>query len=132
MSATARRPIRIFRNMAAKIAAIPMVLTALCVFLGGTIWTIVYSFTSSKLLPRANWVGFDQYERLWGTNRWARLDREPDDLRALFARLQPGDRLCPCGASRPEDPVREYVQDDHSSPVRTVLHRHGAWSGSGS
>ena len=71
MSATAKRPIRIFRNMAAKIAAIPMVLTALCVFVGGTVWTIVYSFTSSKLLPRnAEWVGLDQYERLWDTNRW--------------------------------------------------------------
>ena len=54
----------------AKIAAIPMILTALCVFVGGTLWTVVYSFTSSKLLPKANWVGLDQYERLWNTNRW--------------------------------------------------------------
>ena len=28
-----------------------MVLTALVVFVGGTIWTVVYSFTNSKLLP---------------------------------------------------------------------------------
>ncbi len=54
----------------AKIAAIPMILTALCVFVGGTLWTVVYSFSSSKLLPKANWVGLDQYERLWNTNRW--------------------------------------------------------------
>ncbi|MXX90830.1 MAG: sugar ABC transporter permease [Boseongicola sp. SB0677_bin_26] len=54
----------------AKIAAIPMILTALCVFVGGTLWTVVYSFTSSRLLPKANWVGLDQYERLWNTNRW--------------------------------------------------------------
>ena len=54
----------------AKIAAIPMILTALCVFVGGTLWTVVYSFTSSKLLPKAKWVGLDQYERLWNTNRW--------------------------------------------------------------
>ena len=54
----------------AKIAAIPMILTALCVFVGGTLWTVVYSFTGSKLLPKANWVGLDQYERLWNTNRW--------------------------------------------------------------
>jgi glucose/mannose transport system permease protein len=47
-----------------------MVLTAVVVFLGGTIWTVVYSFTDSKLLPRTRWVGFDQYERLWSTNRW--------------------------------------------------------------
>ncbi|WP_295074340.1 carbohydrate ABC transporter permease [Tabrizicola sp.] len=47
-----------------------MVATALVVFLGGTIWTVVYSFTNSKLLPRANFVGFDQYERLWSNSRW--------------------------------------------------------------
>lgn len=58
------------RNLAAKFATLPMILTALVVFLGGTIWTVVYSFTSSKLLPRLVFVGFDQYVRLWGTERW--------------------------------------------------------------
>lgn len=61
---------RLTRNISAKIAAIPMIATALVVFLGGTIWTVVYSFTDSKLLPRTRWVGFDQYERLWETSRW--------------------------------------------------------------
>lgn len=56
--------------MTAKIAAVPMILTALVVFVGGTAWTVTYSFTNSKLLPRANFVGFDQYERLWNTERW--------------------------------------------------------------
>jgi glucose/mannose transport system permease protein len=68
--ADASRPLAIFRNLNGKIAAIPMVLTALVVFVGGTIWTVVYSFTNSKLLPRANFVGLDQYERLWETSRW--------------------------------------------------------------
>jgi len=58
------------RNISAKIAAIPMVATALVVFLGGSIWTVVYSFTDSKLLPRMRWVGLDQYERLWSASRW--------------------------------------------------------------
>jgi glucose/mannose transport system permease protein len=58
------------RNISAKIAAIPMIATALVVFLGGTIWTVVYSFTDSKLLPRLRWVGLDQYERLWSNSRW--------------------------------------------------------------
>jgi len=70
MSGNPRRPIRVFRNMNAKIAALPMILTALVVFLGGSIWTIVHSFTKSKLLPKWKFVGFDQYERLWGTSRW--------------------------------------------------------------
>jgi glucose/mannose transport system permease protein len=54
----------------AKVASIPMILTALVVFVGGTGWTIVYSFTSSKLLPRLNYVGLEQYERLWAAPRW--------------------------------------------------------------
>ncbi|MDM7931899.1 sugar ABC transporter permease [Tabrizicola sp.] len=64
------QPKRLLRNLNAKIAAIPMVLTTLVVFVGGTIWTVVYSFTDSKLLPRLRWVGFDQYERLWSNSRW--------------------------------------------------------------
>ncbi|MCC5960763.1 carbohydrate ABC transporter permease [Roseinatronobacter sp. S2] len=66
----ARPPIRLLRNLSSKLAAIPMVLVGLGVFVGGTIWTIVHSFTDSRLLPRLNWVGFDQYERLWSTRRW--------------------------------------------------------------
>ena len=64
------RPNQLFRNKSAKIAAIPMIVTALFVFVGGTAWTVVYSFTKSGLLPRLRWVGLDQYERLWGTKRW--------------------------------------------------------------
>ena len=66
----ATRPSRLFRNLNGKIAALPMIFTAMVVFLGGTIWTVVYSFTNSKLLPRADFVGFTQYTRLWGTSRW--------------------------------------------------------------
>ncbi len=56
--------------MSAKVAAIPMIATALCVFVGGTVWTVVYSFTSSKLLPKEKFVGLSQYERLWGSSKW--------------------------------------------------------------
>jgi glucose/mannose transport system permease protein len=61
---------RLFRNLNAKLAALPMVLTTLVVFVGGTIWTFVYSFTNSKLLPRLEFVGLAQYERLWANSRW--------------------------------------------------------------
>lgn len=65
-----RHPRRLFRNFNSKIAALPMIFTALVVFVGGTLWTVFYSFTNSKLLPREKFVGFDQYERLWSTSRW--------------------------------------------------------------
>ena len=65
-----RRPNTLFKNLNAKVASIPMILTALCVFVGGTAWTVVYSFTDSKLLPRLRFVGIEQYERLWSSQRW--------------------------------------------------------------
>lgn len=68
--AEAGRPNRLLRNLSAKIASIPMMLTAVVIFLGGTLWTVVYSFTNSKLLPRLSFVGLDQYERLWAAPRW--------------------------------------------------------------
>ena len=69
-TAAAKRPNQLLGNLNAKVASIPMIVTALFVFVGGTAWTIVYSFTKSGLLPRLKWVGLDQYERLWSTNKW--------------------------------------------------------------
>ena len=69
-ASSAKRPSKLFSNLSAKIASIPMVFTAVVVFLGGSLWTIAYSFTSSRLLPKWKFVGLDQYERLWSTRRW--------------------------------------------------------------
>ena len=68
--AKAGRPNQLLRNLNSKIASIPMILTAVVIFLGGTLWTVFYSFTNSKLLPRMSFVGFDQYKRLWAAPRW--------------------------------------------------------------
>ena len=59
-----------FRNLTAKLAAVPMIATALVVFVGCSLWSVVYSFTSSKTLPRENFVGLQQYDRLFGSSRW--------------------------------------------------------------
>ena len=66
----AKRPNRLLKNWMAKLASIPMIVTAMVVFIGGTTWTVVYSFTGSRMLPKTKWVGLDQYERLWDTDRW--------------------------------------------------------------
>jgi glucose/mannose transport system permease protein len=66
----AKRHSRLFKNWMAKLASLPMILTVLVVFVGGTAWTVTYSFTGSRMLPRTKWVGLDQYERLWDTDRW--------------------------------------------------------------
>lgn len=65
-----RKPPGMFRNLNAKVAALPMIATVLVVFIGCTLWTVVYSFTSSKSLPMLNFVGFDQYTRLFSATRW--------------------------------------------------------------
>jgi len=64
------RPVRLLRNLPSKVASIPMIATVLVIFIGCSAWTVLYSFTDSKLLPRERFVGFDQYERLWSTDRW--------------------------------------------------------------
>lgn len=65
-----KRPFAPLRNFNAKVAAVPMIATVLVVFVGCTLWTVVYSFTSSRSLPVLDFVGFDQYERLFRTTRW--------------------------------------------------------------
>ena len=70
MADVARRPMGLFKNLNAKIAAIPMMLTAVVIFIGCTAWTVIYSFTDSRLLPSENFVGFAQYDRLFDTTRW--------------------------------------------------------------
>jgi glucose/mannose transport system permease protein len=68
------RPGRIERalvsKLPAKIAAIPMAFTAIGVFVIATLWTVYHSFTRSKLLPKSDFEGVFQYERLWSTDRW--------------------------------------------------------------
>ena len=68
--AQAGRPNPLFRNLTAKIATLPMIVTALVVFVGCSVWTVVYSFTASRALPVSKFVGLDQYERLFSNARW--------------------------------------------------------------
>ena len=65
-----QRPSRWLNNLSAKLASLPMVLTALVVFVGCTLWTIFYSFTNSRLLPDASQLSLKQYEYLWSQRRW--------------------------------------------------------------
>jgi glucose/mannose transport system permease protein len=70
-----RPPIRLFRNMTAKVALTPMMATVIFVFIGCTLWTIFYSLTTSRVLPAGDplgkdFVGLQQYVRLFADNRW--------------------------------------------------------------
>ncbi|WP_353498546.1 carbohydrate ABC transporter permease [Vibrio chaetopteri] len=58
------------RNALAYVAALPMALTVMIAYMGTMVWSVRLSFSSSRMLPRNDFVGFAQYERLFSTSRW--------------------------------------------------------------
>ncbi|MFC1233985.1 carbohydrate ABC transporter permease [Vibrio sp. F74] len=52
------------------VVLVPTVIAIVFVFYGPLIWTTLISFTSSKVLPTYDFVGFAQYERLFRNLRW--------------------------------------------------------------
>ncbi|GLS18269.1 sugar ABC transporter permease [Labrys miyagiensis] len=72
MTAPARLPSqpRPFRLTMATVALLPAWIIVVVAYLGTMAWTVVISFTSSKLLPVYHFVGFDQYVRLFTSDRW--------------------------------------------------------------
>jgi glucose/mannose transport system permease protein len=66
-----------YENQQSKFGSLAMILVALFVFVGGTIWTVAFSFTSIKILPLftpsdwwAKFSGLANYNRLFNTSRW--------------------------------------------------------------
>lgn len=58
------------RYGAAWLALSPSMLAVIVCFYGCILWMLYISFTRSKLLPRYEWAGFVQYERLATDERW--------------------------------------------------------------
>ena len=56
--------------VAAAIALVPATIIVAVVYVGCMIWTVRLSFTSSRLLPNLDFVGFSQYERLLSNPRF--------------------------------------------------------------
>ena len=57
-------------NLNPIIGASPMIAVAVGVYILGIGFSILLSFTDSKLFPSFDFVGLEQYERLWRTSRW--------------------------------------------------------------
>jgi glucose/mannose transport system permease protein len=51
-------------------ALLPMGLTVLVAYVVGILWTVRISLSSSKMLPKSDWVGLKQYELLFASDRW--------------------------------------------------------------
>ncbi|OSQ41188.1 carbohydrate ABC transporter permease [Thalassospira sp. MCCC 1A01428] len=65
-----KRKTRMWSNLSAKIASVPMLVTAIGVFVLCVVYSIALSFTRSRYFPKFDFIGFDQYVRLWTTDRW--------------------------------------------------------------
>ncbi len=66
-----------YENQQSKFGSLAMIAIALFVFVGGTLWVILFSFTSVKVVPLFTpvqwWEKFDggaNYARLFNTSRW--------------------------------------------------------------
>jgi glucose/mannose transport system permease protein len=55
---------------AASIALSPTWLIVLIAYVGTLVWTVIISFTNSRLLPVYDFVGFEQYRKLFSSERW--------------------------------------------------------------
>jgi glucose/mannose transport system permease protein len=53
-------------------------------FVGTIIWSIILSFTSSRMFPVYKFVGLDQYHKLFGTDRWITSLQNITILAVLF------------------------------------------------
>lgn len=51
-------------------ALLPLALLVGVGYLGSVVWTLRISFSSSRTFPAHDWVGWAQYERLFGNERW--------------------------------------------------------------
>ncbi|WP_240233322.1 carbohydrate ABC transporter permease [Devosia lacusdianchii] len=70
--ASGRKPFRLSTLMSI-VGTTPMILTAVGVFVICILYSFVLSFTNSRIFPAfgaENFVGTDQYARLWSTGRW--------------------------------------------------------------
>lgn len=67
--ARSQRPRRL--NLALHVALLPLAITAILAYVGSVLWSIRISLSSSKLIPRDDWVGLSQFERLFDTDRWS-------------------------------------------------------------
>jgi len=58
------------RHLAAALALLPTAIIVLVVYLGCMFWTVRLSLSSSQLLPKLDWVGLRQYDRLFANDRF--------------------------------------------------------------
>jgi glucose/mannose transport system permease protein len=64
------KPNNFFHKHAATLAVMPVFVIAFVFYFGSAIWSVVMSFTASKVFPDMTFVGLKQYSRLFHDNMW--------------------------------------------------------------
>ena len=64
-----RRPL-LLRRLVPWSALLPMALVVVVAYLGCALWSLRISLSSSRTFPADDWVGFEQYARLFDNDRW--------------------------------------------------------------
>ncbi len=62
--------VRRHERLIARLLLMPSLISSTIFVYGFIAFTLVLSFTDSKLLPTFNFVGWDSYAKLWGLNNW--------------------------------------------------------------
>jgi glucose/mannose transport system permease protein len=58
------------RQLPATLALLPAAIIVVAIYIGAMIWTVRLAFSSSKMLPVFDFVGLQQFERLFATERF--------------------------------------------------------------
>ena len=97
------------RHAAAALALLPTAIVVLVVYLGCMLWTVRLSFSSSQLLPKLDWIGLQQYYRLFANDRFAISVENIAIFGVLFVAGCPGAGLPAGGVHRPAGARRRRV-----------------------
>jgi len=67
---TKASPLDVLQRWLPKLVLAPSMVIVLVGFYGYIGWTFLLSFTNSRFMPSYNFVGLQQYARLWDNDRW--------------------------------------------------------------
>ncbi len=106
-----------------RVVLAPSVAVTLLFVYGFIIFTVVLSFTGSKMLPNFKWVGLENYRKLWALESWHTAITNIAIFATLYIVHLHAGRPDAGDPSGPEDPRRGRAAADLSVSDGAVVHR---------
>jgi hypothetical protein len=107
-----------------KLVVAPSSCSAFLFIYGLMAWNGYLSVSASRLLPNYEFVGLEQYETLWESERWWVALKNLASSAACSCRRRHGARVAAGRAAGPEDPCRRRAAHRLPVPDGAELHRH--------